>query len=66
MLLKPEGLVGRRVRPAAVDVDDDEDAVAWRQPPPPPRVEAIPAWLRERWRRRRRPARPPAAGGARA
>src|SRR6185295_12087959 len=44
MLLKPEGLVGRPVRPATPD--DDELAVA--EEPPAPRVEAVPVWLRER------------------
>ena len=52
MLLKPEGLVGRRVRPATPD--DDELAVA--EEPPAPRVEAVPVWLRER-ARSRAPAR---------
>ena len=46
MLLKPEGLAGRRVRPATPD--DDELAVA--EEPPAPRVEAVPVWLRERAR----------------
>ena len=34
MLFKPEGLVGRRVKPAAVDVDETEEAGAWRRPRP--------------------------------
>ncbi|MET0485863.1 MAG: branched-chain amino acid ABC transporter ATP-binding protein/permease [Candidatus Rokuibacteriota bacterium] len=45
MLLRPQGLLGRRVRPVA-DADVDEPATA--EPAPPPRVEAIPGWLRER------------------
>jgi branched-chain amino acid transport system permease protein len=45
MLLRPQGLVGRRVRP--LDVSDADDAVE-AAPSPPPRIEAIPVWLRER------------------
>ena len=45
MLLRPQGLLGRRERPVA-DADVDEPATA--EPAPPPRVEAIPGWLRER------------------
>jgi branched-chain amino acid transport system permease protein len=48
MLFKPEGLVGSRVRPAAVDVDEGEEAVAVAAALPPPRREEIPVWLRER------------------
>jgi len=42
MLLRPEGLAGRRVRPLAADADDAVALV------PAPRIEAIPGWLRER------------------
>ena len=45
MLLRPQGLLGRRVRPAAVP-DADEPVVM--ESAPPPRVETIPGWLRER------------------
>src|SRR2546425_215887 len=46
MLLKPEGLAGRRARPlTAADDTDDPAALA---PAPAPRVETIPGWLRER------------------
>ncbi len=48
MVLKPEGLAGRRVRPQAVDVDEQAEAVALAAAPPPPRAETIPVWLRER------------------
>ncbi|PYO29953.1 MAG: hypothetical protein DMD86_14230 [Candidatus Rokuibacteriota bacterium] len=47
MLLRPEGLAGRRVRPLAADADD---ATAL-EPAPAARVEAIPGWLRERAQR---------------
>jgi branched-chain amino acid transport system permease protein len=46
MLVRPEGLAGRRVRPVAVP-DDAGDPVP-EAAAPPPRVEALPAWLRER------------------
>jgi len=46
MLLKPEGLAGRRLRPAAPD--DDESGAA--DGAPPPRAEAAPRWLEERVR----------------
>jgi branched-chain amino acid transport system permease protein len=45
MLLRPEGLAGRRVRPPAAGAADAGDLPA---PEPAPRVEAIPGWLRER------------------
>ena len=45
MLLRPEGLVGRRVRPAPITAADVEDGL---EVAPAPRVDAIPAWLRER------------------
>ncbi len=47
MLVKPEGLAGRRTRPPAVDVDEREEAIALTAAAPPPRAESIPAWLRE-------------------
>jgi branched-chain amino acid transport system permease protein len=46
MLIKPEGLAGRRPRPPVVDVDEQEEALALTAAPPPPRAEAIPVWLR--------------------
>jgi branched-chain amino acid transport system permease protein len=52
MLYKPEGLAGRRVRPAAVVVDEREEQAALVEAPPGPQAADIPAWLRER-----RPAR---------
>jgi len=45
MLLRPQGLAGRRIRPMLVPDTDDAVEVAL---PPAPRVEAIPGWLRER------------------
>src|SRR6185295_15065387 len=45
MLLRPQGLIGRRVRPVAIPDVDEPVAV---EPAPPARVEAIPSWLRER------------------
>jgi branched-chain amino acid transport system permease protein len=47
MLIRPEGLAGRRVRPPAPDVDEREEALALVTAPPRPRAEAIPGWLRE-------------------
>src|SRR5437899_214324 len=47
MLLKPEGLAGRRVRPVA-PVDDDLDSPRIEEAPR--RVHALPAWLLERAR----------------
>jgi branched-chain amino acid transport system permease protein len=44
MLLRPQGLAGRRARPPTVT--EAEEAEAAR--PPAPAMEAIPAWLRER------------------
>jgi branched-chain amino acid transport system permease protein len=49
MLLRPEGLAGRRLRPPVAD-DADDDAPAL-EPPPAARPEAIPGWLREAGRR---------------
>ena len=46
--------MGRRVRPPAADVDEEEETLALVAAPPRPRVEALPAWLREAQRRRRR------------
>ncbi len=48
MLFKPEGLAGRRVRPAAVVVDEEQESAALVEAPPGPRAVDIPAWLRER------------------
>jgi len=50
MLLRPEGLVGRRVRPPAAGADDTDDPTAL-EPAPASRVEAIPGWLRDRAQR---------------
>ena len=47
MLIRPEGLAGRRARPPAADVDEREEALALVTAPPRPRAEAIPGWLRE-------------------
>ena len=47
MLIRPEGLMGRRVRPPAADVDEQEETRALVAAPPRPRAEALPAWLRE-------------------
>jgi len=47
MLLRPEGLAGRRVRPVAVSVDEADDPRVL-EPAPAPSVDAIPRWLRER------------------
>jgi branched-chain amino acid transport system permease protein len=46
MLLRPQGLGGRRQR--APSVDEEVDTLLPVAAAPPPRVEAIPAWLRER------------------
>jgi branched-chain amino acid transport system ATP-binding protein len=46
MLLRPQGLAGRR--PGTATVADDADATGPPETAPAPRVEAIPAWLRER------------------
>jgi branched-chain amino acid transport system permease protein len=56
MLFKPEGLAGRRVRPSAVVVDEQEEAAALAEASPGPRAADVPAWLRER--------RPSAAAGS--
>jgi branched-chain amino acid transport system permease protein len=53
MLLRPQGLAGRRIRPLVVTEADDAADLT-----PPPRVEATPSWLRER------AARVDAAAGA--
>ncbi|HWN14551.1 MAG TPA: branched-chain amino acid ABC transporter ATP-binding protein/permease [Candidatus Dormibacteraeota bacterium] len=47
MLVRPEGLAGRRVRPPDADVDEREEARALVAAPPRPQAEAIPSWLRE-------------------
>src|SRR3989441_3534482 len=46
MLLRPEGLAGRRVRPIVVGDDDLGDSHV--EPAPAPRVDALPGWLRDR------------------
>jgi branched-chain amino acid transport system permease protein len=46
MLLRPQGLAGRRER--AVMVPDDAEAVGAPEATPVPHVETIPPWLRER------------------
>jgi branched-chain amino acid transport system permease protein len=46
MLLRPEGLAGRRVRPPAALVDEGEETRALVAAPPRPRADAIPGWLR--------------------
>src|SRR5205814_509231 len=51
MLLRPEGLAGRRVRVRTPEADDAADLLVVDTPPPAPRAEAIPAWLRERIQR---------------
>jgi branched-chain amino acid transport system permease protein len=45
MLLRPQGLAGRRDRPLVVSEADDAIDLA---PPPTPPIEATPGWLRER------------------
>jgi branched-chain amino acid transport system permease protein len=47
MLVRPEGLAGRRVRPPDADVDEREEALALVVAPPRPQADAIPPWLRE-------------------
>jgi branched-chain amino acid transport system permease protein len=47
MLIRPEGLMGRRARPPAADVDEGEETLALVAAPPRPRADALPAWLRE-------------------
>jgi len=47
MLVRPEGLAGRRVRSPDADVDEREEALALVAAPPRPQAEAIPSWLRE-------------------
>jgi ABC-type branched-subunit amino acid transport system ATPase component len=47
MLIRPEGLAGRRLRPPAADVDEGEEDLALVAAPPRPRAEAIPRWLRQ-------------------
>ncbi len=46
MLLRPEGLAGRRVRRATAGDADTDDPVS-PEPAPEVRVEAIPGWLRD-------------------
>ena len=44
MLLRPQGLAGRRVQPV-VDADDDTAPIL-PEPAAPPRIDIVPAWLR--------------------
>ena len=60
MLIRPEGLVGRRVRLPAPDVDEREEALALVTTPPPARADAIPGWLRRPASPHARPADRPA------
>jgi ABC-type branched-subunit amino acid transport system ATPase component/ABC-type branched-subunit amino acid transport system permease subunit len=46
MLLRPEGLAGRRVRPVSVGAEAD-DAIGLEPSPPPPRVDVVPGWPRD-------------------
>jgi branched-chain amino acid transport system permease protein len=46
MLLRPQGLAGRRTSP--IVTDDEADEPLTPEPSAPPRVETIPVWLRER------------------
>jgi branched-chain amino acid transport system permease protein len=55
MLLRPEGLAGRRIRPIAAGADD-ADPVAIEVAP---RIEAPPSWLRDSARRREMSATAP-------
>jgi ABC-type branched-subunit amino acid transport system ATPase component len=48
MLYRPEGLAGRRVPAARIDVDEREEASVLAAAPAAPRAESIPRWLRER------------------
>jgi len=50
MLLRPEGLAGRRVRPVAAGADDADDPPGLAAAPVP-RTDAIPRWLRDRTQR---------------
>jgi branched-chain amino acid transport system permease protein len=47
MLFKPEGLAVRRVRPPAVDVDEQAETLTLAAAPPPPRADDVPTWLRD-------------------
>jgi len=44
MLLRPQGLAGRRVQPV-VDAEDDTAPIV-PEPSAPPRIDVVPAWLR--------------------
>src|SRR4029453_8011811 len=59
MLIRPEGLAGRRGRAPAADVDEGEETLALVAAPPRPRAEAIPSWLREPGARAAAPTGPP-------
>jgi branched-chain amino acid transport system permease protein len=45
MLIRPQGLAGRRVQPSRVE---DDDGMLAAEEPPAPVAEMVPAWLRER------------------
>jgi branched-chain amino acid transport system permease protein len=45
MLIRPQGLAGRRVRPSRVE---DDDGMLAAEEPPAPVAEMVPGWLRER------------------
>ena len=57
MLLRPEGLAGRRVRPVAAGADDADDPPGLAAAPVP-RTDAIPRWLRDRTQRVGSPTTP--------
>ena len=65
MLIRPEGLMGRRVRAPAADVDEGEETLALVAAPPRPRAETLPAWLREAAAPARRPTDGPPVLGVR-
>jgi ABC-type branched-subunit amino acid transport system ATPase component len=46
MLVRPQGLAGRRLRPVAVERPDTDDAVV-AEPPVAPIARVVPQWLRE-------------------
>jgi branched-chain amino acid transport system permease protein len=48
MLLRPQGIAGRRVRPVAVPDDAPDDAAPLVAAAPAPRADTIPGWLRDR------------------
>ncbi len=46
MLVRPQGLAGRRLRPVAVETPDADDAIV-AEAPPAPIAQVVPVWLRE-------------------